>query len=182
MQYLLANGESMRIREAVPDDAPALLEMFRKATNETGFLMTTPEEANRISEMQERNFISQYQKNENNLFLIALTREKIVGTLSLTQSRWQKQKHVGEFGVVVLEVYWNMGIARRMINHLLKWVSAHPNIRYIQLSVMANNEKAIRLYQNFGFKEEGRRPRAFCLNDQLYTDMILMGRWVEKDI
>ncbi len=180
MQYLLANGKSMRIREAVPDDACMLLEMFKKATKETGFLMTTPEEADHISEMQERNFISRYQNDENSLFLIALTDGKIVGSLSLTQSSWQKQRHVGTFGVVVLEAYWNMGIARRLFNHLIKWVKNHQTIRYIQLCVMANNEKAIRLYQNFGFREEGRRPRAVYLHRQLYTDVILMGLWMEE--
>lgn len=180
MRYLLANGENMRIREAVPDDAPALLEMFRTAIRETGFLMTTPEEADNISVLQEKKFINKYHDNANNLFLIAVAEKKIVGSLSLTQSRWSRQKHIGEFGVVVLEVYWNMGIARRMINYLMHWAAVHPLIRYIQLSVMANNEKAIRMYQNFGFTEEGRRPRAVYLNHKMYGDIILMGQWIKK--
>lgn len=180
MQYLLANGQRMRIREAVSDDAPALLEMFRKAVRETDFLMSTPEEADKITELQEKQFISKYEKNENSLFLLAVTGKKIIGTLSLTQSHWAKQKHMGEFGVVVLEDYWNMGIARRMINYLMQWVVENQTIHYIQLSVMANNEKAIRLYQNFGFKEEGRRPRAVYLNPSCHGDIVLMGQWVDK--
>ncbi len=182
MQYLLANGETMRIREAVSDDAAALLEMFRKAVKETDFLMSTPMEASQITPLQEKQFINKYEKNENSLFLLAVTGKKIIGTLSLTQSHWAKQKHIGEFGVVVLEAYWNMGIARRMINYLMQWVSENQTIRYIQLSVMANNEKAIRLYQNFGFKEEGRRSRAIYLNSRSYGDIVLMGQWVDKPV
>ena len=180
MQYLLANGEHMRIREAVPDDAAALLSMFRKAVQETDFLMTTIAEAEQITEAQERQFVLKYAQNDNNLFLIALSGKKVIASLSVTQSRWAKQKHTGEFGVVVLEAYWNMGIARRLINQMMQWLATHPVLRYIQLSVMANNEKAIRLYQNFGFKEEGRRAGAIYLNARAYGDVILMGQWVKK--
>lgn len=176
---MLPNGQAIFIREAVVDDAAALLNMFRQAAKETSFLMTTPEEAQSLTLKQETVFIESYQNNENQLFLIAQTAHEIAGSLSLTKNKWKKQQHIREFGIVVLRPYWNMGIARRMIHYMLQWAEQRRNIGYIYLHVMANNEKAVRLYQHFGFKEEGRMSKAVCLGEDNYQDVILMGKWIK---
>lgn len=181
MRYLLANGQHLRIRDAKTDDAAALLQMFQQAVKESDYLMTTPAEAVKLTLEQEMEFIAAYHKNANQLFLIADVEGTVAGTLSVTQGKLKKQHHVGEFGIVVLQKYWNMGIARRMMNVMLQWVEAHPVLRYVHLCVMANNEKALRLYKNFGFNEEGRKPRAVFQNDESYQDIILMGKWIEKE-
>lgn len=181
MQFLLANGQHLRIREVKTDDAAALLEMFRKAVCETDFLMTTPAEAHNLTIEQERDFITGYLRNHNQLFLIGDVEGQMAGTLSVTQAKLKKQQHAGEFGIVILQKYWNMGIARRMINTMMQWATTHPVIRYIHLKVMANNEKAIRLYQQFGFKEEGRKPKAVCQSPDNFQDIILMGKWIKHE-
>lgn len=180
MQFLLANGQHLRIREARADDAAALLEMFRKSVSETDFLMTTPAEAHNLTIEQERDFITGYLRNSDQLFLIGDVEGEIAGTLSVTQAKLKKQQHVGEFGIVVLQKYWNMGIARRMINTMMHWADSHPVIQYIHLQVMANNEKAIRLYQQSGFLEEGRKTKAVCQSPDNFQDIILMGKWIQK--
>lgn len=180
MRFLLANGQHLRIREAKTEDAAALLEMFRKAVCETDFLMTTPAEAHNLTVEQERDFITDYLKNSNQLFLIGDVEGEIAGTLSVTQAKLKKQQHVGEFGIVVLQKYWNMGIARRMINAMMQWAASHPVIYYIHLKVMANNEKAIRLYQQSGFLTEGRKLKAVCQSPDNFQDIILMGKWIAQ--
>jgi RimJ/RimL family protein N-acetyltransferase len=181
MRYLLANGQYLRIRDAGTEDAAALLDMFQQAVTETDFLMTTPGEARKLTLEQEKEFIAGYQRNNNQLFLVADVGGRLAGTLSVTQAKLKKQQHVGEFGIVVLQKYWNMGIARRMMNVMLQWAENHPVIRYIHLSVMANNEKAIHLYHNFGFTEEGRKTKAVCQSGHTFQDIILMGKWICRE-
>lgn len=181
MQFLLANGQHLRIREVKIDDSAALLDMFRRVVCETDFLMTTPAEARNLTIEQERDFISGYIRNRNQLFLLGEVENEIAGTLSVTQAKLKKQQHVGEFGIVVLEKYWNMGIARRMMNVMMQWVSKNDTIYYVHLKVMANNDKAIRLYQQFGFLEEGRKQKAVCQSPHNFQDIILMGKWIKKE-
>lgn len=181
MQFLLANGQHLRIREAKTDDASSLLDMFRKAVCETDFLMTTPGEAFNLTIEQERDFLSGYIRNRNQLFLVGEVDGKMAGTLSVTQAKLRKQQHVGEFGIVVLQQYWNMGIARRLINSMMQWAAENEIIHYIHLKVMANNDKAIRLYQQFGFLEEGRNKKAVCQSPDNYQDIIIMGKWVKQE-
>lgn len=177
MRYLLANGQHLRIRKASSDDAAGLLEMFRQVVTETDFLMTTPSEAGNLTLGQEKDFIISYQHNDHQLLLVADVEGTVAGTLSLTQAKTKKQSHVGEFGIVVLQKYWNMGIARRMMNAMDQWLEKQEAIRYVHLSVMAGNEKAIRLYSKFGFLEVGRQPRAVRQHDHSFQDVIMMGRW-----
>lgn len=180
MRYLLANGQYLRIREASLEDAVALLDMYRQAVKETDFLTTTPAEAERFTLAYEREFISAYEHNDNQLLLVADVEGVLAGTVSVTRARPAKQQHTGELGIVVLQKYWNMGIARRMITATLQWAEKNPAIHYIFLTAIANNEKAIRLYRNFGFMEEGRRPGAVRQEDHLFQDMIMMGKKVKQ--
>jgi RimJ/RimL family protein N-acetyltransferase len=95
--------------------------MFQKVVTESDFLMTTPAEAKKLTLEHEEEFIADYQKNANQLLLIADVDGVICGTLSITQAKPKKQSHVGEFGIVVQQQYWNLGIARRMMNAMLQW-------------------------------------------------------------
>jgi putative acetyltransferase len=45
----------------------------------------------------------------------------------------------------------------------------------IELTVYTDNHRAIKLYQKFGFQEEGVR-RAYALRDGVYVDALAMGR------
>lgn len=179
MQYLLSNGQYLRIRKATVEDAAALLTMFRQVVTESDNLMTTPQEAQSLTVEQEKEFIASYHRNPHQLFLLSEVDGILAGTLSVTQAKLKKQAHVGEFGIVILRQYWNMGIARRMMNVMQQWVERHPVIRYLHLSVLATNEKAIHLYRNFGFQEEGLKPRAVRSPEGFFQDMLLMGKWVD---
>jgi len=179
MQYLLANGKYLSIRQAVAADAAGLLKMFRQAVTESDNLMTTPSEALALTVEQEQEFIASYERSVNQLFLLGEVEGRLAGTLSVTQAKLQQQAHVGEFGIVILRDYWNMGIARRMMTVMQHWTEEHPLIRYLHLSVLSTNEKAIHLYRNFGFQEEGLRPRAVRSQNGYYQDILIMGKWVD---
>jgi RimJ/RimL family protein N-acetyltransferase len=47
-------------------------------------------------------------------------------------------------------------------------------LQRVELDVMASNEKAIALYQKFGFQIEGRKRKARFI-DGNYEDTIIMG-------
>ncbi len=180
MHYLLANGENMYVREAIPKDASALLTLFQKVVRETGFLKTLPKEADRITEEQERKYIEHYTQKNHCLLLVAETEKAIIGSLTLTQKEKAKQHHIADLGIIVLADYWNMGIARRLLNRMMNWIEHQDMIQYLQLEIQANNEKAIRIGREFGFLEEGRSTRAICIHSGMYEDLVFMGKWLGK--
>ena len=63
---------------------------------------------------------------------------------------------------------------------LIDWGESNPTIDKLALSVFATNTRAIALYRNFGFVEEGRRIKEVKLGQGKCVDDILMYRLVDK--
>ena len=66
------------------------------------------------------------------------------------------------------------GVGRRLIEATLQAADAAGFSR-VELTVNADNERAIRLYLSQGFVEEGRKRRARFLEGQFH-DVLVMGR------
>lgn len=175
MQHFLANGEYVSIREAVPEEAADILSFFKVAVRETSFFMTTPTEVERFSEEKLSSCIFQHRESVCSLWLVAQTERGVVGSLCLTPSDKERQKHVADLCVAVLSSHWNLGIARRLMHHLMRWLELQTDIRRIQSAVMAHNEKALRLLKKFGLQEEGKQPGSVFLDRDFYGDLILLG-------
>lgn len=66
------------------------------------------------------------------------------------QKRRADDKYTATLGIVVAEGYRNSGIASQLMNELVH-LAEEIEVAEINLTVMADNESAIRLYQGFGF-------------------------------
>ena len=55
----------------------------------------------------------------------------------------------------------------------LKWCKAHQ-IEQLELDVLTDNQRAIKMYQGFGFEIVGRIPHALKYADGTYGDEYLM--------
>lgn len=51
--------------------------------------------------------------------------------------------------------------------------------RQIELSVVADNARAIALYRHLGFREMGRVPRALCFDDGHCSDELWMVKMLD---
>jgi RimJ/RimL family protein N-acetyltransferase len=179
MQHFLPNGKKLTIRVPEVSDAQACLDCFLQLTQETDFLLYTHEEAKRFDLAAEEAFIRSYRDHPDNLFLIAEVDGAVVGTLSLNQARFLKQKHMALLGVAVLHKYWNMGIGRRLLTAAIRWVEEHPHITTIHFEVLATNERAIQLYRNFNFIEHGRIPQGLRQPDGNLVDLVVMSKQIK---
>ncbi|WP_074240983.1 GNAT family N-acetyltransferase [Chitinophaga niabensis] len=179
MQHFLPNGKKLVIRAPEVSDAQACLDCFLQLTQETDFLLYTHEEAKRFDLAAEEAFIRSYKDHPDNLFLIAEADGVVVGTLSLNQARFQKQKHMALLGIAVLHKYWNMGIGRRLLTAAIRWVEEHPHITTIHFEVLATNERAIQLYRNFNFIEHGRIPQGLQQTNGSWVDLVVMSKRIK---
>ena len=182
MHYFLANGQELIIREPEPSDAAALLNYFQQAVQDSDFLMTTPDEARQHTLRTEQDFIRSFRAHPYNLYLVAVVQQQIVATLSVTRGNRSKIEHTAEFGIAVIRPYWNMGIGRRLMTQMFRWLSSHPQIKLLYCKVMANNERAIHLYQSFGFVEQGRLSRFLRQPSGEYVDLIYFTKWLDESI
>lgn len=79
-----------------------------------------------------------------------------------------------EFAILVgNRTAWGKGIGRKCTEFMLHYGFKELNLNRIHLSVLAINERAIRLYHLIGFQEEGRLEQAQYKGGN-YVDVILM--------
>lgn len=105
---------------------------------------------------------------------VALVAGKVVGWCdAVPYQRPPGYRHRAVLGMGVAAAHRRRGIGEG----LLRAVIAHAwkaGLRRIDLDVRADNEAAIRLYEKTGFRREGTRVRALCVQGD-YFDLVTMG-------
>jgi RimJ/RimL family protein N-acetyltransferase len=173
----LKNGEVLVVRSPDVADAAAMLKFVNSVAGETDFLTFGENEFNK-TEAEEVDAIQKNKKSDNQIFIIAEINGELVGVLNVSADEKSRLKHIGVFGVSVRKTDWSKGIGTALIQTMLTWVKDSKIIRKINLSVIANNESAIKLYEKFGFEKEGLIKRDLCVDGKFY-DAYAMGIGVD---
>jgi RimJ/RimL family protein N-acetyltransferase len=172
-QIKLKNGDTAIIREAIKSDAKALVDYVNTISGETDFMTFGPGEFG-MSIEQEESYLNNASIQRNAIYLIVEAGGRIIGSLNFSGGARPRVAHTGEFGVSVLEEYWGNGIGTELIKYLIKWSKESGVVRKLNLRVRTDNSKAIRLYKQLGFVEEGVKTREFQIKGKFY-DSMLMG-------
>jgi RimJ/RimL family protein N-acetyltransferase len=172
-KHQFRNGLVLVIREAVPEDARALLDYVESISGESDFLSFGPGEF-KLTEEEEAEFLQRCRDTDNQLYLVGLVDDKLVSTLTFSGGRRPRLRHSGEFGVSVRKQYWGLGIASLMVDTLIAWARESGIVKKIDLRVRTDNQRAVSLYQRKGFVIEGTIRKEIFLDDQ-YFDHHWMG-------
>jgi ribosomal protein S18 acetylase RimI-like enzyme len=101
---------------------------------------------------------------------------EVVGTYCMRANQPGGGSHVANCGYVTAPWASGRGIARTMCQHSLLHAKER-GFRAMQFNfVVSTNERAIRLWQSFGFAVAGRLPHAFRHPSQGYVDALVMYR------
>lgn len=161
------------IREAVGDDAGALLEFLDVISAETTFPSFQPGEFF-LTEDQERAFLEEAATTNNHLYLVAELDHRIVGVLTFGGGKYQRNAHTGFLGLSVRKACWSLGIGGALIDGLIDWARDGQIIRKIDLYVRADNHRAMAVYERKGFLHEGTKRMDMIVDGHCH-DSHLMG-------
>jgi ribosomal protein S18 acetylase RimI-like enzyme len=99
---------------------------------------------------------------------------ELIGLAGFDRAHRKKTLHRGALVQVYVDVkYRGQKIGERLIRKVLEDAFALDGIEQIELSAVANNQGAIRLYEKLGFKTYGIQPGYFKVEDG-YTDQAFM--------
>ena len=173
-QSILArDGRQVLLRNGEASDGGAVLENFLLTHEETDYLLSYPDE-NRMDAGQESRFLAEKAASANEIELLAVVDGKIAGTAGIDAVGTKyKVAHRAEFGVSVLQEYWGLGIGRALMEACIQCAKA-AGYAQLELSVVADNARAMALYQRAGFVEYGRNPKGFYSRTAGFQEVVSM--------
>ena len=172
-EVYLKNGQRIILRSPDMFDAEQLLEHMRVTSAETDFMSRYPEEITVSVESQAR-FLQMLENDADNFMLAAYLDGRMVGNAGVIRAQEHvKYRHRANFGISLQKKVCGLGLGTLMLQEILKLVK-QTEFEQLELTVFADNLRAIRLYEKSGFVKTGMMPRAYRLKDGSYHDEIQM--------
>jgi ribosomal protein S18 acetylase RimI-like enzyme len=126
-------------------------------------------------EMEKERALAYWFSADHEVF-VAEENGDIVGTYFLQANQKGGGAHVANCGYMTAVLATGRGVARAMCAHSLER-ARERGFRAMQFNfVVRSNERAVRLWQSFGFEIVGRLPKAFLHPTMGYVDAYVMYR------
>lgn len=175
----LKNGKACLLRNGTEADGQAVLDNFNLTHEETDYLLSYPEE-NHFDVMQESQFLKEKSESENEIEILAVVDNVVAGTAGIEAVGTQyKLKHRAEFGIAIAKKFWGLGIGQALLEACVECARA-AGYAQLELNVVAENTRAVTMYQKAGFVESGRNPKGFCSRRTGYQEVIFMRLELQK--
>jgi ribosomal protein S18 acetylase RimI-like enzyme len=108
--------------------------------------------------------------------VMAVVEDEVVGFCDILPNTAKGFTHVGRVGMGVRSEWRRQGIGHRMLDACLS-LARNAGIEKVELEVFSDNVGAVRLYDSFGFRQEGLKVRGRKLENR-YQDVKLMALWL----
>ncbi len=177
----LKDGRECVLRSGTGEDAQEVLDNFILTHAQTDELLSYPDEIT-FTEEQEAKFLQGREESPDEVEIIAVVDGRVVGTAGVDRiSRMEKLRHRAGFGISIERDYWGLGIGKALT---LACIECAKQAGYVQmeLEVVADNARAIALYESTGFTEYGRNPRGFRSRLTGWQELVLMRRNLSGDM
>jgi len=168
---MLFNGERVRLRKMSIED----VSIYHKWRNDIEVMQFTNPSLDIFTYADTEKFINSIIESHNSkgYMIEEVKTGKPIGVTSLINIDYGNRN-----AECIIDIgdkdYWGKGFGRESFKLLLDFVFKELNLHKVYLRVFSFNERAINLYNSFGFDEEGK------LQEQLYRngawhDIIFMG-------
>ena len=156
------------VRAAEPDDMAAVTEVFNQPRAVWGTLQTP--------------FVSQAERRRRfeasppgAVRLVAVIEGKVIGAAGLEPAANVRRGHTGSIGMAVHDAYAGRGAGTALMAAPIDQADRWLNLKRLELTVWADNARAVALYERFSFEREGLL-RAYAWRDGAYVDALTMAR------
>ncbi|KPM44531.1 hypothetical protein AK830_g1995 [Neonectria ditissima] len=105
------------------------------------------------------------------------TKPTIIGIMCIGWggvSSMDRHHRNSDIGISLAKPYQDKGYGREAINWMLDWAFRHAGLHTVGITTASYNPKAVHLYEDIGFKLEGRRRETIWQNRQ-WHDLLEFG-------
>lgn len=109
------------------------------------------------------------------LHLAAEAGGRVVGSAGLHPHSQLRRRHAAMLGISVAADAQGRGVGSALMRAMCDYADNWAQLLRIELTVFADNQRAISLYERFGFRHEGTH-RAYAMRHGVYADVLAMAR------
>lgn len=167
MKVRLKDGRELVVRRFTECDKDGVAEMMESLSEEAVRWGMPPYTRERL----ERGW---WSNMKNVTALVAVDRDRIAGYAGLRKFSHPRRRGNSDYVIYLHQDYHNVGLGTAMTRRIIE-LAREEGLHRIGLSVVADNEIAIRVYEKVDFVVEGVLRDAFLDDDGRYHDMVQMG-------
>ena len=163
----------MRVRLATDDDAEASAAVVAAVAEEGRWLGTVPpvDVAARAAQMRE------WVARRDGLFVLEDDEGRVVGCLGLHR---HGARGVASLGMCIVADARGRGGGRMLMDAALDWLR-DSDMHKVDLEVWPDNERAISLYERYGFEVEGTRRDHYLRQDGSLRSSVIMAKLLHRE-
>jgi RimJ/RimL family protein N-acetyltransferase len=163
---LLKDGRKVGLRTFQLSDKEGLISMYSALSQESLRWSMPPYNRERI-EWWTSNL-------ENRIGLVAREGDRVIGHLQISIDTSPPFRDAGDLMIYLHQDFQNAGLGAALISEGIR--QAHERrLHRLELTVVADNHRAVRLYEKLGFQREGLKRENYLGEDGKYHDEIVMG-------
>lgn len=169
----LKDGRTCVLRNGTAEDGKTVLDFYVLVHEQTDQLAAYADESDMTPE-QESQFLDAKAGSSREVEILAEIEGAIVGLAGITSvGRKYKVCHRAEFGISVDRACWGLGIGRALLEACIE-CAKKAGYEQLELAVVADNSRAVRMYEKAGFLECGRNPKGFRSRYCGYQELVSM--------
>jgi RimJ/RimL family protein N-acetyltransferase len=149
-----------------PSDKQGLVSMYEDLSKESLRWSMPPYNRERIERMT--------SDLENRIIVLGFDGERVVGHLQISLATNARFRGTGELFIYLHQDFQNAGLGAAFMTEGIAQAKARRMHR-VELTVVAENHRAIRLYEKIGFQREGLKRENYLGEDGNYHDEVQMG-------
>lgn len=172
-EHTLKDGRSLILRDPLLDDAEKLIDYLKIVGGETDFLLVDENGIAGLTLEAEQEWIASTLKNPNTKMFVGTVDGEIVLVCDVRAAARERIAHIASISLSIKRDYWHLGIGTIAMQAMIDFAKSTRKLRQLSLEVREGNDRAIRLYQRFGFLEVGRHKARIHIR-RTYFDEILM--------
>ena len=161
----------MNVREPKRGEGALLMKLMVELDADSKFMMLEPGERQTSAQEQEL-AIEEFLTSTSKVMFVAENEGDLVGFVAGYGYRPNRKKHVMNCVLGVLSSASGKGLGTRLMKRLEDWARRHRLSR-MELTVMAHNTRAQKLYSRCGFEVEGIKRHSICVDGKPVDERLM---------
>ncbi|MCX6792041.1 MAG: GNAT family N-acetyltransferase [Candidatus Gottesmanbacteria bacterium] len=164
-------GNTIVLRYPKEDDLDAMLVFANELIAEDTFILLSGKPLTKEEEKKFLDDLLESIRKGETASLYAFCDGKLIGSASVRREKYRKS-HVGIPGIAIIKQYREEGIGLILFNELIEQ-SKKMGLRLLTLECFEGNNRALHMYEQFGFRRVGVIPEAVLYKGKYIGEVVM---------